>query len=149
MSSSTYRMTGGCHCGNLLLEFETARSMDQLERRADTCWFCGKHGARTISDPERHRAHRDPRPRNLIRYRFGLKTADFLVCSNCGVYVAAVLSSGGMAYATLNVNTFDSAHGLTQAARPVTYDGQTEQTRIERRRASWTPVSQIVESAPT
>jgi hypothetical protein len=30
----------------------------------------------------------------LLRYRFGLKTADFLVCENCGIYMAAVISTG-------------------------------------------------------
>jgi hypothetical protein len=46
----------------------------------------------------------DRRPREpalLTRYRWGLATADFLVCGRCGVYVAAVLSEGASAWAVI------------------------------------------------
>ena len=140
-------MHGGCHCGNVTVEFETTFSPGELPLRADTCSFCAKHGARTASDP-RGSVRLEVRATNdLMRYRFGLRTADFLVCRRCGIYIGAVVAIGGKSYATLNVNTFDCAPALTQPARPVSYDGETSSARIARRAANWTPVVEIRERA--
>ncbi|HST37200.1 MAG TPA: hypothetical protein VLK25_11295 [Allosphingosinicella sp.] len=74
-----------------------------------------------------------------IRYRFATKTADYILCARCGVYVAAVAEIGGQLYATLNLNAFDDRRpGL--AAEPVAYDGESVEAKAERRRAAWTPL---------
>ena len=88
------RLTGRCHCGNLVVEFDTAIPIAQLQLRADQCSFCRKHGARTTSDPNGRARISVRDPEQVIRYQFGLETADFLVCARCGIYVAAVLTSG-------------------------------------------------------
>jgi hypothetical protein len=46
-------------------------------------------------------------PAEVSRYRFALRTADFLVCRTCGVYVAAVCTVDGAACASLNANVLD------------------------------------------
>ncbi len=51
-------------------------------------------------------------PAKLRRYRFGLKTADFLLCSDCGVYIGALLEDGGKAWFTVNVNSFQAKPAL-------------------------------------
>ncbi len=38
-----------------------------------------------------------------MRYRFGRRAVDFLICRECAVYVAAMIEDEGQAYATLNV----------------------------------------------
>src|SRR2546422_3634073 len=53
-----------------------------LFRSADTCSFCRKHGARTTSDPSGRVVITVRHPGQLLRYRFGLETADFLVCTD-------------------------------------------------------------------
>jgi len=79
-------------------------------------------------------------PEQVIRYRFGLGTADFMVCRRCGIYVAAVLSPDeGSAYATVNVNCFDRMAELTQTVASVSYEAESASERIARRRARWTP----------
>jgi hypothetical protein len=83
----------------------------------------------------------------LNRYRFGMKSADFLICKHCGIYLAAVMRAGERAYATLNINTFDDSESFTQAPLSVTYDGETEAERRGRRAANWTPVVAFVERA--
>ena len=134
------RLSGQCHCGNLELEFETQLLMAQLQVRADQCSFCRRHGARTTTDPNGRAVIRVRNPELLIRYRFGQATADFLVCKRCGIYLAAmVVASDGKAYATLNVNCFDRVDEFTQAASPVSYDGESSGERIARRIARWTP----------
>jgi hypothetical protein len=54
-------------------------------------------------------------PALLSRYTFGLGTAEFLVCRNCGVYVGAVTVDAGSAYAIVNVNAFADARDLCPA----------------------------------
>ena len=113
------RLIGRCHCGNLVLEFETAMPVGQLQLRGDQCSFCRKHGARTTSDPKGHVGIFARAPGKVVRYRFAQATADFLVCAGCGIYVAAVLAMGdGSAYATVNVNCFDRVHELKQSDPP-------------------------------
>ena len=132
-------LTGRCHCGNVELALETSERPEQLSLRADTCSFCRKHGARTTSDPRGRVSITVHRPEQLLRYRFGLETADFLVCARCGIYVAAVMSEGAGWWATVNVNIFDAVDRLTQPATPVTYEGESAAERSARRKARWTP----------
>ena len=44
------RLTGGCHCGNLRLTFETQRDPGELVVRACSCSFCRRHAC-ARSDP--------------------------------------------------------------------------------------------------
>lgn len=130
---------GGCHCGNLAVRFETGLRPADLPVRACQCSFCRRHGARCVSDPGGRASITARDEGALVRYRFGLNTADFLVCGVCGVYLGALMSEDdGRAFATLNVNAFDK-NGVFADATPVSYDAETEPARRERRRLKWTP----------
>lgn len=74
-----------------------------------------------------------------LRYRFGLATADFHLCPECGVYLAAVLTTGSGRFATLNVNSLEIEASLTQSVQEVGYHEETVAQRVARRSASWTP----------
>src|SRR5881296_3177894 len=117
-------LTGRCHCGNVELALETSVRPEELAVRADQCSFCRRHGARTTSDPGGRVRIVLHRPDEVIRYRFGLCTADFIICGRCGVYVAAVTEER---YATVNANTLEEP--LTRAAVPVSYEGEDEAQR--------------------
>ena len=132
-------LTGRCHCGNVELALETSLRIEELSLRADTCSFCRRHGARTTSDPSGRVVITVRHPEQLLRYRFGFRTADFLVCGRCGIYVAAVMSEGAGCWATVNVNTLDVVDRFAQPATPVTYEGESAAQRTARRRARWTP----------
>src|SRR5258708_38040170 len=93
---------GKCHCAAIEVSFETTLSPDELEVRACQCSFCRRHGAKTVTDAN-GRLVISAQEGTLVRYRFGLCTADFLLCRTCGVYVAAVISDGAGERATLNV----------------------------------------------
>jgi hypothetical protein len=144
LTSTMNRFAGRCHCGKLEVEFDTEMSVDELPLRADQCSFCRKHWARTTSDPN-GRVRISVHDSKILRYRFGLKTADFLVCEKCGVYIAAVISTGNSSYATLNINVLDRAAEFTRAALPVSYESESASERIERRMRNWTP-AEIEES---
>ena len=132
---------GGCHCGAADVVLETAAPPDALVLRACQCSFCRRHGARTVTDPKGRLRISWRLPDAAVHYRFGLRTADFLLCGRCGVYLAAVIADGDRRFATLNVNVLDDRASFTGAAEPVAYDGETADARMERRRRNWTPTT--------
>ncbi len=134
---------GHCHCGNIEVTFETRRDAAALPLRACACGFCRRHGMRAVSDPGGQAAIAIRDAGSVNRYRFGLKTADFLICANCGVYVAAILSDGDADWATLNVNVLEDAIEFIQESMTVNYDAETEAERRARRRANWTPIVRL------
>jgi len=137
----TLRLEGGCHCGNLSYVFETNTSLDVLGLRACMCSFCRAHGARNTSDP-RGAMKIDVRAADrLVRYRFGLRTADFLLCADCGVYIGALLPAGRRGWFTVNVNTLREPPPLDFPIVPHNFDSEDTQGRIDRRKARWTPVA--------
>ena len=135
-------IAGRCHCGNLELELTTERESTSLPLRACDCSFCRRHGARTTTDPRGSVSIVVHDPAALVRYRFGLATADMLLCGRCGVYVAGVLEADGRAFATINANTF--VPPLVGAATAVSYAGEDASARVARRRASWTPCTLVL-----
>lgn len=131
---------GGCHCGNLRYRLETELSLEQLPLRACQCSFCLSHGALSTSDPQGRALFEIKDAQRLIRYRFGLKLADFLICARCGVYVAAVMEEHGRRWTVINANALDQASALKRPATPMNYDGESNDQRIERRKSRWTPL---------
>jgi hypothetical protein len=134
---------GSCHCLNLALQLETDKAPDELAVRTDTCSFCKKHLALYVSDPA-GALHVTIREASLVeRYRFGTKTADFLLCRTCGVFVAGYVPEAALA--VVNVNVLEARDSFL--ARPVAVanlDGESVDERVARRRAKWTPVEPFV-----
>ncbi len=131
---------GGCHCGALGFEFQTDLVPAAWSVRACQCSFCRAHGALSTSDPAGSVQFRHREPAQLSNYRFGLKTADFVFCTRCGSYLAAVTEVDGRRLAVINVNVLDPRPGGMPAAQPMTYDGETIASRGARRAVRWTPV---------
>jgi hypothetical protein len=73
------------------------------------------------------------------RYRFGLRTAEFVLCRHCGVDLAAVLTSSRGLFATINVNALPECLALADVD-PVSYDDESVDERRQRRVRRWTPV---------
>ena len=135
-------LRGGCHCGAVTVEMETARAPEELPARECQCSFCRRHAARNTVDPD-GRVRIVAACGALSRYRFALGTADFLFCARCGVYVGCLFDD---AFATLNVRVLDDAARFTQPPSPKVWDGESADERRARRRATWTPAS--VEERP-
>jgi hypothetical protein len=130
-------LTGQCHCGAVQAEFHLGRSAAAIPVRACQCGFCRRHGAATASDPAGRVTIKSARP--LIRYRFGAKTIDMLICGACGVYVAAILEAEGETRATINVAGLKMAPLFDATPVAVDYDQEDAASRHERRLAGWTP----------
>jgi hypothetical protein len=132
---------GGCHCGNITLRFETAKPPAAFAVRACGCSFCRRHQTRTVADPDGRMSIAARDPGNLSRYRFGLKTTDFLVCRACGVYLGAVYRDPDGAWALVNTPVLAARAEFGQPATPTDHDAETEPARRARRKSTWTPVT--------
>ena len=133
-----YRLIGRCHCGTITAAFETDADPAELQLRACACSFCRMHGTRTASDPRGRLSFSDPGGR-LHRYRFGTRTSEVLLCSECGVYVGAIVDTEGAIYGIVNVNILDDKTPFARAPEVMNYDSESAAERIARRMAKWTP----------
>jgi len=143
MAGLPHRFEGGCHCGNLSFVFEASRALEELGLRACICSFCRKHGVRAVSDPRGSVRVLVRDSEMLVRYRFGLKTADFLLCGCCGVYIGALLSDRGKMWMTTNANAFRPPPPDDFPLLPADYDGEDAAARAARRKERWTPVIEM------
>ena len=130
---------GGCHCGALRVTFETARKPVDIQRRACQCSFCRSHGAVTMSDLD-GAMRIDAKADALVRYRFGLKTADFLLCARCGIYLGAIYLDGEDGWAIVNCNALDERDAFSAPIERIVYDGESPGSRGARRKTKWTPL---------
>jgi hypothetical protein len=117
---------GGCHCGNLSLVLRLPRSPGEVRVRACGCSFCRAHNTRTVSDPQGS-VEVWARDWSLVEpYRFGSKTAEFLICRRCGVYIGAFCETAAGTRAVVNTNCLadralfgqSAARSITRASRP-------------------------------
>ncbi len=139
-TAARFELTGSCHCGAIGVRYQTRFPVDRLNVGRCGCSFCRTHGARTSAD-RGGLLQITERPPGAARYRFALKTADFLVCRGCGTYVAAIIENDAKLFATLNVNTLDCRDDFDPAPPVVHYDEETVAERLARRFDRWTPTS--------
>jgi hypothetical protein len=135
--------TGQCHCGRVHATFRV--STPDLQVRACQCGFCRRHGAKNVSDTDGFAEIISDGP--LVRYHFGLMSADVLLCPVCGVYVGSALEADGITRVSLNAAGLAMAPYAGSDATPMDYSGETLHERLDRRRARWTP-ARVVERSP-
>lgn len=138
--SAAQSHSGGCHCGNIHLTFESAIDPADFEVRACQCHFCRKHNTLAVADPDGRLSVVVDRSSDLQRYVFGLRTAEYLLCRTCGVYVAAIVDADSHPRALVVVNALDDAGRFSSPPVPSNYDLEDAAGRTARRRAGWTPV---------
>ena len=132
-------INGRCHCGNITLCFNISSSFDELPIRACQCSFCRKHNVRATADPNGELEVYVKDKSKLSKYRFGLGLTDFLVCKECGIYVAAVMEDpeNGKLLATCVVNALDVSDKNVKAPAAAHYEEETSTDRLQRRRKRW------------
>ena len=131
---------GSCHCGAISYVYRTAVPVSQWQVRACQCSFCRTHAALTTSDAAGSVEFRFDRPDDLQLYRFALKTADFVLCRNCGTYLAARITTPKGSYAVVNLRALSRFPPELPVAQGVTYDAESPEDRVARRESHWTPV---------
>lgn len=135
---------GACHCGAVSAEYETS---EPVRLRQDGCSFCRARGVKSASDPAGNLRIKSDRA--LIRYRFGQKSADFLICRECGAYVATFLVGPAGPVGVVNVVGLDIEGLRDEPAMHASLDDETPDERLARRLSRWTPMTLIEPGAVT
>ena len=139
---------GCCHCGNLSFALVWVPEPTTIPARACTCTFCSKHGGVWTSCPTGSlRVIVEDRDR-VSAYAFGTKTAEFHICSRCGVVPVVTSRIDDCLYAVVNVNTFENVEPARLQRASVTFDGEDETARMARRRQRWIPNVEFVDTKP-
>jgi hypothetical protein len=131
------RISGGCHCGNISFSLTWDPEPTEIPARACTCSFCVKHGGVWTSCPTGSLQVRVIQPSAVSRYSFGTKTADFHICTRCGVVPVATSQLDGRLYAVVSVNAFDGVDAALLNRTPATFEGESEEARLARRKRNW------------
>jgi len=130
-------LRGACHCGNVRFELAWPDDAPRIPARACTCTFCRKHGATWTSHPDAHlRVHVED-PARIERYAFGTRTADFHVCTRCGVVPLATCRIDDRDYAVVNINTFEDVDATRFDRSDSDVEGETVDARLARRSTRW------------
>jgi hypothetical protein len=70
-------------------------------------------------------------------YTFGTKTADFHICTRCGVVPLVTSRIEGRIFAVVNVNAFDNVEPSLLRRSTSTLGDEDEPTRLARRMRNW------------
>jgi hypothetical protein len=128
-------LRGSCHCGNVEFTLFTEKSPDELVPRRCSCTMCRRHGGSYISDPDARLVLRYGDPSLLSLYRFGHGTAQWIICSRCGVLTAVICEIDKRLRAVVRVQSM-----LDHKFAPETstdFDDETVAGRLERRAKNW------------
>ena len=132
---------GGCHCGNLRVLVRLTRPPRDNRLRSCSCSFCRAHGTRTVSDPSGLFEVWADDWSMVEAYRFGSRTADYLLCRRCGVYIGAVCDTAAGTRAVANTNCLEDRAAFSQEAVRPDYDGEATDARLARRANNWMPAT--------
>lgn len=138
MGEATYE--GSCHCAAIGFDYHSRTAPDEWAVRACQCRFCRAHDALSTSHRDSRISFKVAVPDQLQRYRFGLMTADFLLCRNCGVYIGAVIETGKGRFGIINTHALRPQPESIADAGAISYDGEVTDGRVKRREERWSPV---------
>ena len=130
-------INGACHCGNVSFTLDWLPAPNEIPARACGCSFCTKHGGVWTSTPNAALKIAVKEQASVSRYAFGTRTAEFHVCSRCGVVPVVTSEIEGRLYAVVNVNTFDGIDQSAFVRTATNFDGEGTADRLERRKTNW------------
>jgi hypothetical protein len=130
-------ISGRCHCGNIAFTLDWTPDPAEIPARACTCTFCTKHGGVWTSCPTGSLSVTVQDPRQVSRYAFGTHTAEFHICTRCGVVPVVTSLINDKLYAVINVNTFENVEPSMLRRSSSTLDEETEDQRLGRRERNW------------
>jgi hypothetical protein len=130
-------ISGRCHCGNISFALDWRPEPSEIPARACTCSFCVKHGGVWTSCPSGSLTVNVKDRARLSKYAFGTKTAEFHLCTACGVVPVVTSQIDGRLYAVVSVNAFENIEPALLRRSPSTFEGENEQARLSRRKRNW------------
>jgi len=147
MLQELIKIDGACHCGNIRFDLRWPGSESDIPIRKCGCTFCQKHGGAWTSHRKSELFVRTKDPSLVSKYRFGTKTAEFYVCSVCGVVPFVLSYIDEKQYAVVNVNSFAETGRFSFSASSTDFDGEDTGSRLERRKRNWIPSVLFIESS--
>ncbi len=133
------KIEGKCHCGNITYVLRCPCEGTKIPVRACSCTFCTKHGVVYTSHCDAELAAVVHDEALVSQYRFGTETAEFYLCSRCGVvpFVTSMIEDN--LYAVVNVNSFEGIDPSSFSRAVTNFDGETTESRLDRRKRNWIP----------
>lgn len=131
------RIEGSCHCGNISFALDWEPDPVEIPARACDCTFCVKHGGLWTSHPAAALRVAIEDPLRVSNYAFGTGTAQFHICSACGVVPVATSEIEGRLYAVVSVHAFNNVDASRIRKAPASFEGETTSSRLGRRQRNW------------
>jgi len=128
---------GRCHCGNISFQLTWAPEPKEIPARACDCSFCTKHGGVWTSCSAGSLKVTVEDLSLVSRYSFGTKTAQFHICSRCGVVTVVTSEIDGHTYAVVSVKAFEGVDPSLLKSASASFDAEDEQARLARRKKNW------------
>lgn len=138
-------INGSCHCGNISFELTWVPDPSEIPARACACSFCAKHGGVWTSNPNGSLRVNVGEPALVSKYSFGTRTALFHICSRCGVVPVVTSLIDAHLYAVVSVNAFNNVDQSLLRRAPASFEGETVESRLARRKRNWVANVQYVE----
>lgn len=135
--SEIHHLNGSCHCKNIQYIFKTTTSPADYSVRKCLCSYCQKKGNRYISDPKGELEIMIKQDESVQRYQFGTRTADFLICKNCGVIPVVTCEIDNQIYAVININSLEKVGDFNRHSQEADFDRESTQNRLQRRKKNW------------
>lgn len=138
-------ISGRCHCGNISFALTWAPDPVEIPARACTCSFCTKHGGVWTSCSTGSLRVSVQEPSLVSKYAFGTKTAEFHICSRCGIAPVVTSLIANRLYAVVSVNAFENVPLSLLRRASATFEEENQGSRLERRRRNWIADVEFVE----
>ncbi len=130
---------GRCHCGNINVVLKWPDPPEKIPVRVCGCTLCQKHRAAWTSVPAGDFDLKIKNRNQVSFYKFGTETADFCVCTLCGVMPIATCVINKITYSVVNANTFVDIDASQLSPTSTNFDGEDTDSRLARRARNWTP----------
>ncbi|MGA8276844.1 MAG: hypothetical protein WB784_01415 [Rhodanobacteraceae bacterium] len=128
---------GSCHCANISFTLNWEPEPSEIPARTCTCSFCIKHVGVWTSCPTGSLRVSVRDQAQVSKYAFGTKTARFHICRTCGIVPIVTSRIEGRIYAVVNTNTFDNVPATLLRRSSATFEEETGEVRLARRKQGW------------
>jgi hypothetical protein len=128
---------GGCHCGNIRFSLSWVPDPAEIPARACDCSFCTKHGGVWTSKAQGKLEVAIEDRSRVSNYAFGTRTAEFHICSRCGIVPVVTCRLDGNLYAVVSVNAFEGVAPSLLRRAPASFEGEDADARLARRKRNW------------
>ena len=130
-------LEGSCHCQNLAFTLDWPGEPAEIVARVCDCSFCSRHGCAWTSEPSARLRLRIEDASLLSLYAFATESAEFSICTRCGVVPLVLSRIEGGVYAVVNVNTFTNLEAGRIRRLPLRLGDEALETRLARRKLRW------------